>query len=87
MSPWKGTFVSKSAATAILLQFIIVRSGVITPNMLAVGAGKQTCRGVFKYSINLDVDAFVSDSASCPGEASGWWSNLQTEGFWELVKE
>lgn len=59
--------------------------GVITPNTLAVGMSKQTYWGVFKYSTNLDVDVFVSDSASCPGEASGWWYNLQLEASGSLL--
>lgn len=61
--------------------------GVIISNMLAVGVGKQTFWGVFKYSMNLDVDAFVRDSASCPGEESGWWSKLQLEASGSLLKD
>lgn len=64
------------------------RFGVITLNMLAVGlgVGKQPCWGVFKYSINLDVDVFVSDSANRPREENGWWSKLRLEASGSLLK-
>lgn len=62
------------------------RFGVITPKMLAVGVGKQTCWGVLKYSANLDVDVSVRDSASCPREASGWWCNIHLEASGSLLR-